>query len=268
MQEVICIQCNRTFEVKPYRLNRGVKFCSILCKRAFEKEHRVRKTCLYCGRGFEIKPYFKNTAKFCSNLCRITHLTRNLKWTKERIDKRTATLKRRLSKMTEEERKHIYARVVIFDKDAIEKIREFKLGEKNPNWLGDKLKVKCTICNKAFRKSSQWHVKNNKWHFCSKNCFSSWLSKIRRGANNPHWNGGHEPYYGPNWNWQAKIALKRDDYTCQICNIKQNGRVHDIHHIVPFKKFGLKKYEEANRLENLITLCRPCHIREEKELKT
>jgi DEAD/DEAH box helicase domain-containing protein len=41
-----------------------------------------------------------------------------------------------------------------------------------------------------------------------------------------------------------------------------------VHHIEPFRSFGYKRgrneaYEEANRLENLVTLCRSCHRRVE-----
>src|SRR5262249_21244468 len=44
------------------------------------------------------------------------------------------------------------------------------------------------------------------------------------------------------------------------------GRQHDVHHLVPFRSFGYvpgvnENYKLANELNNLVTLCRPCHRR-------
>jgi DEAD/DEAH box helicase domain-containing protein len=46
------------------------------------------------------------------------------------------------------------------------------------------------------------------------------------------------------------------------------NRAHDVHHLEPFRTFGYvrganDRYLEANRLENLVTLCRSCHRRVE-----
>lgn len=80
-----------------------------------------------------------------------------------------------------------------------------------------------------------------------------------RGANNPRWTGGYKPYYGPNWYRQKRKARKRDNGVCQECGISSSEKRLDVHHIIPFRKYGLEKFEEANRLENLITLCCSCH---------
>ena len=79
------------------------------------------------------------------------------------------------------------------------------------------------------------------------------------GEKNPAWRGGYEPYYGANWTQQRRLTRKRDNYTCQKCGIQENGREHDVHHIIPFREFGLKRYKEANSLDNLTTLCMSCH---------
>jgi 5-methylcytosine-specific restriction endonuclease McrA len=83
-------------------------------------------------------------------------------------------------------------------------------------------------------------------------------AKKRTGPKNPFWRGGYEPYYGPNWFEQREKALKRDNYTCQKCG----ARGDDVHHIIPFRKFGLANYLKANELSNLITLCKSCHGKE------
>lgn len=75
------------------------------------------------------------------------------------------------------------------------------------------------------------------------------------GANNPAWLGGksYEPY-GPEFNQELKFKIrKRDDFICQICQIREEGKAHDIHHI---------DYNKKNNLDNnLITLCYLCHLK-------
>jgi DEAD/DEAH box helicase domain-containing protein len=74
---------------------------------------------------------------------------------------------------------------------------------------------------------------------------------------------------GPNWDQQRKRARARDGYRCRHCGVgEREGRAHDVHHIQPFRTFGYARgqndyYLEANRLENLVTLCRSCHRRVE-----
>ncbi|MGB9800111.1 MAG: DEAD/DEAH box helicase [Thermanaerothrix sp.] len=68
--------------------------------------------------------------------------------------------------------------------------------------------------------------------------------------------------YGPNWEQQRQLARARDHYTCQQCGARENGNAFHVHHRVPFRRFSSP--EEANRLENLITLCPRCHRRLEK----
>lgn len=87
------------------------------------------------------------------------------------------------------------------------------------------------------------------------------LGKKLVGKKNPHWKGGYEPYYGPNWNEQRRRALERDDHICQKCGMTEdgNGRSLSVHHIIPFREFGIERYEGANRLGNLASLCQHCH---------
>jgi DEAD/DEAH box helicase domain-containing protein len=74
---------------------------------------------------------------------------------------------------------------------------------------------------------------------------------------------------GPNWDQQRNAARSRDGYRCRHCGApERNDRAHDVHHVVPFRTFGYvrgdnNRYLEANRLENLVTLCRSCHQRVE-----
>ncbi len=73
--------------------------------------------------------------------------------------------------------------------------------------------------------------------------------------------------YGPDWQEQRAKTRERDDYRCAECGEAEGrGRQHDVHHRIPFRVFnyipGLNRNDlEANRLENLVLLCRRCHHR-------
>jgi len=79
--------------------------------------------------------------------------------------------------------------------------------------------------------------------------------------------------YGPNWQEQRGRVRARDGYRCTVCGAAESPeRQLDVHHITPFRFFGYapgppplgnEAYLEANRLENLTTLCRNCHRRVE-----
>ncbi len=71
--------------------------------------------------------------------------------------------------------------------------------------------------------------------------------------------------YGPNWPSQRNLARARDGYRCQLCATPETGRAHDVHHKIPFRTFATPR--EANKLTNLVTLCRPCHGRAEMAVR-
>jgi DEAD/DEAH box helicase domain-containing protein len=71
--------------------------------------------------------------------------------------------------------------------------------------------------------------------------------------------------YGPNWRQQRDLARARDEYRCQVCGAPEQGRSHAVHHKIPFRTFP--SYEQANRLENLVTLCPACHRRVETAVR-
>lgn len=120
-------------------------------------------------------------------------------------------------------------------------------------FMSQKKKVVCKTCNKIFEKSPSAIKKNN---FCSMDCFRKWqkLSGLWAGKNNSQWRGGHSQYRGKNWRAQKQEVLKRDKFQCQICGSKKNLIVH---HKIPYHL--CKTYKEANKLINLITLCKRCH---------
>jgi len=131
-------------------------------------------------------------------------------------------------------------------------------GKENPNWDGGKF-ISCEECGDKSWKSPE-QIEKSDHHFCSDECFREWQSKQYVGEGNPNWKGGYEGSYGKGWWRKKKKALERDNYTCQKCGSTDSvdNRRPDVHHIKPVREFENK--EDAHFLENLITLCRSCHI--------
>ncbi len=127
--------------------------------------------------------------------------------------------------------------------------------------------IKCSYCYKEFKRKPAIIKRNKKNQFCSQECMGKWQSENKRGENSNTWLGGWEKYYGENWVKQKNLARKRDNYTCQLCGKKENGKSFDVHHKIPFRKFGKERYLEANKLSNLITLCSNCHSQYEPRRK-
>ena len=88
--------------------------------------------------------------------------------------------------------------------------------------------------------------------------------------------------YGPGWNRLREAVRRRDGYRCQVCGTPEtSGRQHDVHHKIPFRSFAAAadkvpgssggkvpgSYGEANRMENLITLCPACHRKAEQNVR-
>jgi|SRR3990167_5458601 len=90
--------------------------------------------------------------------------------------------------------------------------------------------------------------------------------KMKKAKIEYYKNGGHPPNYidGSSrnrkyrlkeWIEIAKKIYERDHYTCQICNKK--GELLNAHHIIPWAGNPNLIFD----LNNLITLCVPCHSR-------
>lgn len=124
------------------------------------------------------------------------------------------------------------------------------------NLLGvrrNRVNVTCYTCGQSFEKVPSALSKRN---FCSRICFGKWRASSEwTGRNNPSWKGGHYDYRGENWGKQSALARKRDNNTCQHCQDINN--ILHVHHITPFRLFD--DYRNANKLDNLITLCNSCH---------
>lgn len=116
--------------------------------------------------------------------------------------------------------------------------------------------IECPECGEMFS-DKESHASERK--YCSMECMSEGYKlpeAVRKRSN-----------YGPLWHGRRLEALARDSWKCQECGMDQNEcrerydtGLH-VHHIVPYREFDSD--EEAHRLDNLVTLCPPCHREEE-----
>ena len=71
--------------------------------------------------------------------------------------------------------------------------------------------------------------------------------------------------YGPDWPHIRAAVRERDDFSCQVCGLPEEGRQHDVHHKIPFRNFVDR--DDANQLNNLVTLCPSCHRQAEQNVR-
>lgn len=131
------------------------------------------------------------------------------------------------------------------------------------------VEVSCKQCGETIRRRRKEVEQMTQGPFCSSRCHGIWVTNndMRSGDRNPAWNGGYSsPDYGSHWKRQRRKARDRDNHTCQDCGITEqaHGYKLDVHHLIPYDMFD--DPEEANDLGNLITLCRPCHVKRHQGL--
>ncbi len=145
---------------------------------------------------------------------------------------------------------------------------EFGARQPRPNNRKPEIHIvhNCRYCKNEYNTTTH-QVRFRGSNFCSRKCQYAQISLDRRGSNNPNWAGGtaDPSVYGENWNRQKRLAKHRDKHQCQVCGYKSGGNKYlDVHHIIPIKDFS-SDWEKANKLTNLISLCRPCHVDVEKK---
>ena len=133
---------------------------------------------------------------------------------------------------------------------------------------GDSRKViPCSYCGEEVVKIKSFDKPNA---FCNKVCYHLWQvgnSDIHpkgkdafwfgiRGEETPNWQGGksHEIYPVEFDNLLKKRIRIRDHFTCQYCGVHQRELSEVLHsHHIDYNK-------ENNEDDNLISLCRVCHV--------
>lgn len=117
-------------------------------------------------------------------------------------------------------------------------------------WNGSRKETRnCIICKKPFTVTKA-QVKVT----CSNACNKKHKRNSHLGEKSHLWRGGKTAPYHTEWRVFRAMALERDDYKCVICG--STDRIQ-VHHKIPYR------YSKSHNLNNLITLCRSCHSREE-----
>ena len=95
--------------------------------------------------------------------------------------------------------------------------------------------------------------------YCTRACRDvHWI-----GKNNPNFQNGDKVYKrGPHWHAIRRWVLNRDGHRCQACGA--DGQLH-VHHIIPFR--AVEDKDSANHPDNLVSLCPPCHRKEDAKYK-
>lgn len=125
----------------------------------------------------------------------------------------------------------------------------------------------CDYCGAGFDREPN-QSKGRKNAFCTHVCYGRWRTENLSAENSPNWKGGKTlDYGGSNWKRQRRLARERDNDCCQDCGADAQKHEYkmDVHHIVHYELFEDK--EEANKLENLVTLCRVCHTERHRQEK-
>lgn len=109
-------------------------------------------------------------------------------------------------------------------------------------------------CSEKCKEQSRLSLKNKPHPMLDKKHTEE--SKIKMSNSSP--NKGKMPhnFKGGKWLYWRKQTLIRDDYTCQICGLREIGLM-DVDHIKPISIYPELKYE----INNLVTLCPNCHRR-------
>jgi len=240
----ICSWCGRKIERPRSHAKSEFNFCGIKCLREWEfgiepflglqtirKRNRIVK-CEWCGKNFRRRNYRKDRKQYCSRQCY--------------LEVKANSRKRNMITCA------VCGKKVWRPPSSVKRTKiQFCSAKCCNESRMRRVEIRCAFCGKP-RIKVMHQFKGTKRHFCSKLCAYLGFS----GENHPLWKGGKDLYYGPNWSRQSKKAVRRDKM-CMNCK-RRNCRL-DAHHIIPFDHYGLENYVEANRMENLLTLCDSCH---------
>jgi hypothetical protein len=130
--------------------------------------------------------------------------------------------------------------------------------------------VNCKQCDKE-TKQFITRVKDNRGKYCSKKCYSLWLSINQCGENSLGWKGGITPLYrtirtmSKYKHWRETI-IQRDNHTCILCGSLEKLEVDHIKSLFEMlQENNITDTTQANNciilwdIDNGRTLCHGCH---------
>lgn len=217
----------------------------------------VQLACERCGDGFEVKPSRKDEAKYCSTDCANKTNGEARKGTAEKV---TCECEWCGSEYEESPWREDRTR--------------FCSASCKSSWVADDVGLGTDVSPEHERDPEKWQEFECEWcgdsyeeykhragrtRFCSIECRREGVADDISGENCHWWSGDKEYDRGPNWHTQRRRARQRDEYECQECGLEEGDhyRQLSVHHIEPYDEFD--GHEEANRLDNLVTMCQSCH---------
>lgn len=247
-----CLMCGKFFKRHP-KAHRQI-YCSADCwklgRRKDKAEFRKgmeRRSCVFCGRDFFSK---RKDAKSCGKRDMLHRPNETPSTISIDCDNCGKSFERASGE---------------YNRNVNNGLKQFCGYDCLKEYRGTHIWLTCMECGNVF---SRYKSEAEKYGsaFCSKDCMFSNTTWPKCGKDNHRFINGDSSYKrGPGWKKARRKARERDNFTCQICGITeiQTGKELDVHHIIRYKLF--ENSEEANRMENLISLCSSCHHREETE---
>jgi hypothetical protein len=236
-----CDFCDEVFEAKP---SKNRKYCSREC---FGKGNRNGELadCANCGESVwkEQNEIERSDNLFCSKECNSD------------FQRKSSTTK---CKNCSDSVTHLPS-----------KEREFCSRQCSAKYRRERVTVNCSYCNYNIEVTKGYQEKHNAI-FCGDECRSDWLSEnsLFSTDDNPKLNDGTYSNFGSNWPQTRIDIVEKYNNRCANCNksAEENGRDMSVHHITPRRHYINSddcSLEDANREDNLVALCRSCHMKAE-----
>jgi endogenous inhibitor of DNA gyrase (YacG/DUF329 family) len=243
-----CEICGREF--KNFRaLAKHLRTHKITSKEYYDRflKKENEGICPVCGKETNFKNIRKGYYKFCSHKCVSTA---------QKGKHHSEETKKKMSDAQKGKNNHNYG------KHLSEEIKKKMSDANKGKHHSEKTRKKISDANKGkhFSEDTRKKISKAKKGKHRSEETKKKISDANKGENNPSYKGGislkeFKDTHGmepEEWKKLAQEIRKRDKFICQYCG-KKNAT--DVHHIIP------RRIRIDNSPDNLITLCRSCHMR-------